>query len=62
MGHVGFYRRFIKDFFEIAKPLSNLVFKERLLSLMISVCKRSCFEREIGINTYCSSTGLESSF
>ena len=25
LGHVGFYRRFIKDFFKIAKPLSNLL-------------------------------------
>ena len=25
LGHVGFYRRFIKDFSKIAKPLSNLL-------------------------------------
>ena len=25
LGHAGFYRRFIKDFFKIAKPLSNLL-------------------------------------
>ena len=25
MGHMGFYRRFIKDFSKIAKPLSNLL-------------------------------------
>ena len=25
LGHVGFYRRFIKDFFKIAKPLSNML-------------------------------------
>ena len=24
-GHAGFYRRFIKDFLRIAKPLSNLL-------------------------------------
>ena len=28
LGHVGFYRRFIKDFSKIAKPLSNLLNKE----------------------------------
>ena len=25
LGHEGFYRRFIKDFSKIAKPLSNLL-------------------------------------
>ena len=25
LGHAGFYRRFIKDFFQISKPLSNLL-------------------------------------
>ena len=25
LGHTGFYRRFIKDFSKIAKPLSNLL-------------------------------------
>ena len=28
LGHVGFYRRFIKDFSKIAKPLSNLLAKD----------------------------------
>ena len=28
LGHVGFYRRFIKDFSKIAKPLSNLLNKD----------------------------------
>jgi hypothetical protein len=28
LGHAGFYRRFIKDFSKIAKPLSNLLIKE----------------------------------
>ena len=28
LGHVGFYRRFIKDFFKITRPLSNLLAKE----------------------------------
>ena len=27
LGHIGFYRRFIKDFSQIAKPLSNLLVK-----------------------------------
>ena len=28
LGHAGFYRRFIKDFSKVAKPLSNLLAKE----------------------------------
>ena len=28
LGHVGFYRRFIKDFSKIAKPLNNLLSKD----------------------------------
>ena len=28
LGHVGFYRRFIKDFSKIARPLSNLLVKD----------------------------------
>ena len=39
LGHVGFYRRFIKDFYKIVKPLSMLLVKNtRLTSLMI-VCR-----------------------
>jgi len=28
LGHVGFYRRFIKDFLKIAKPLTHLLVKD----------------------------------
>ena len=28
LGHVGFYKRFIKDFSKIAKPLSMLLIKD----------------------------------
>ena len=28
LGHAGFYRRFIKDFSKIAKPLTNLLAKD----------------------------------
>ena len=28
LGHVGFYRRFIKDFLKIAKPLTQLLVKD----------------------------------
>ena len=30
LGHAGFYRRFIKDFSKIAKPLTNLLTKDAL--------------------------------
>ena len=32
LGHAGFYRQFIKDFSQIAKPLTNLLAKMHLLS------------------------------
>jgi hypothetical protein len=32
LGHAGFYRRFIKDFSKISKPLSNLLQKDVLFS------------------------------
>ena len=28
LGHAGFYRRFIKDFFKIARPLTRLLEKD----------------------------------
>jgi hypothetical protein len=28
LGHVGFYKRFIKDFSQIARPLTNLLAKD----------------------------------
>ena len=28
LGHVGFYRRFIKDFFKLSKPLCELLLKD----------------------------------
>ena len=28
LGHVGFYRRYIKDFFKVSKPLTNLLQKD----------------------------------
>ncbi|KAK1681730.1 hypothetical protein QYE76_042578 [Lolium multiflorum] len=32
LGHVGFYRRFIKDFSKISKPLTNLLQKDKALT------------------------------
>jgi hypothetical protein len=39
LGHAGFYRRFIKDFSKITKPLCNLLLKEAEF-----VFDSSCFE------------------
>ena len=39
LGHAGFYRRFIKDFSQIVKSLSNLLVQGHYLSLMRSVCE-----------------------
>ena len=39
LGHAGFYRRFIKDFSKIAKPLSNLLNKE-----VVFVFNEECLE------------------
>jgi len=36
-GHAGFYRRFIKDFSKISKPLCNLLVKENDFILMMNV-------------------------
>jgi hypothetical protein len=35
LGHCGFYRRFIKDFSHIARPLTNLLAKDVFLNLMM---------------------------
>ena len=43
LGHEGFYKRSIKDFSKIAKPLSNLLVQGARFNLTISVCKHSCF-------------------
>ena len=37
LGHAGFYRRFIKDFSKIAKPLCNLLVKENDFFFMLNV-------------------------
>ncbi len=35
LGHVGFYRRFIKDFCKISRPLTNLLQKDVPFLMMI---------------------------
>ena len=47
LGHTGFYRRFIKDFSKIAKPLTNLLAKDSLFifddDCLEAFCIRSYF-------------------
>ena len=40
LGHAGFYRRFIKDFSKIAKPLSNLL-NEDIVFLFDEYCLKA---------------------
>ena len=39
LGHVGFYRRFIKDFSQIAKPLFSLLVQETPFVFYDNACK-----------------------
>jgi hypothetical protein len=41
LGHVGFYRRFIKDFSKISKPLTNLL-QKYLPFVFDDDCKEAC--------------------
>ena len=43
LGHVGFYRRFIKGFSQIAAPLSHLLQKEAEFDIS-SACKEAFVE------------------
>ena len=43
--HAGFYRRFIKEFSKIAKPLLNLLVQGAPFEFDCCVCKRSYFSR-----------------
>jgi hypothetical protein len=47
LGHASFYRRFIKEFSKISKPLTNLLKKMNLLFLMMIVRKLSKFLRRL---------------
>ena len=47
LGHAGFYRRFIKDFSKISRPLTNLLHKDVPLFLMRIVRKLSKYLRRL---------------
>ncbi|KAK6149824.1 hypothetical protein DH2020_017349 [Rehmannia glutinosa] len=40
LGHAGFYRRFIRDFYKISKPLSQLLEKDAAFNFSNDVCGR----------------------
>ena len=46
LGHTGFYRRFIKDFSKISKPLCNLLEKD-VSSLMMNAWQHSRLSRRV---------------
>ena len=46
LGHAGFYRRFIKDFSKISRPLTNLCKRIFLLFFMMIVWKPSKHSRK----------------
>jgi len=55
LGHVGFYRRFIKYFSQIVHPLSSLWQKMRCLNLMIIVRRILMSERkDLPVRLLCS--------
>ena len=47
LGHAGFYRRFIKDFSKISRPLTNLLQKDDPFVLMRIVRKLSKYLRRL---------------
>ena len=61
LGHVGFYKRFIKDFSKIAKPLSNLLVQGEPFEFDDQCMQEFLFMKEKLVSTPIS-TGLESSF
>ena len=46
LGHAGFYRRFIKDFSSIARPLTNLLAKDVLFEFDYACLKSFIFLRK----------------
>ena len=51
LGHAGFYRRFIKDFSKIPKPLTNLLAKDTLFVFDNDCLKAFCRLKEALIST-----------
>ena len=46
LGHAGFYRRFIKDFSKIAKPLTNFLAKDALFVFYNNCLEAFCMLKE----------------
>ncbi|XP_045809427.1 uncharacterized protein LOC123903826 isoform X3 [Trifolium pratense] len=48
LGHVGFYRRFVKDFSKISKPMTNLLLKEATFNFSDSCLKAfNCLKEKL---------------
>ena len=52
LGHTGFYRRFIKDFSKIAKPLTNFLAKDTLFVFDNDCLEAFCRLKEALISSY----------
>jgi hypothetical protein len=59
LGHAGFYRRFIKDFSKIARPLCKLLAKETSFEFVEECSSIWGFEGDFDIHTYYSTTQLK---
>jgi len=55
LGHVGFYRRFIKDFSKISRPLTNLLVNDVPFIFVMDVlsCEGSLKWTYLCINNFC---------
>ena len=55
LGHAGFYRRFIKDFSRISRPLTNLLQKD-VPFVFDDDCLEAFAQESLNFCTYCSTT------
>ena len=55
LSHAGFYRRFIKDFSQISRPLTNLLQKD-VPFVFDDDCLEAFAQESLNFGTYCSTT------
>jgi hypothetical protein len=62
LGHARFYRRFIKDFSKITKPLTHLLQKDVAFDIDEKCLAAPDLEKCVGECSHYSSSGLEPTF